>query len=141
MERCRGTAGRPRCPDKETAALAAALTLLAEQGFSRMPLDQVARAAGVGGAAIHLRYKAKTQPAAAPEDPAPGGCGVPWDVALGTQPRNPGDGALFPPSPRPCGALGSIEVPHGRFQCTIAGTGARPRVPHPRAAWRPGDRR
>ncbi|MEV6210170.1 TetR/AcrR family transcriptional regulator [Kitasatospora sp. NPDC051914] len=62
---CRGTAGRPRCPGKEAAILAAALTLLTQQGFTRMTLDNVARAAGVSKATIHLRWKTKTELAAA----------------------------------------------------------------------------
>jgi AcrR family transcriptional regulator len=62
---CHGTAGRPRCPGKETAILAAALTLLAQQGFTRMTLDKVARAAAVSKATIHLRWRTKTELAAA----------------------------------------------------------------------------
>jgi len=62
---CHGTAGRPRCPGKEAAILAAALTLLTQQGFTRMTLDNVARTAGVSKATIHLRWKTKTELAAA----------------------------------------------------------------------------
>ncbi|MDF3301042.1 TetR/AcrR family transcriptional regulator [Streptomyces tropicalis] len=62
---CRGATGRPRCPGKEAAILAAALTLLSEQGFVRMTLDGVARAAGVSKATIHLRFRTKTELAAA----------------------------------------------------------------------------
>ncbi|MEV8099036.1 TetR/AcrR family transcriptional regulator [Kitasatospora sp. NPDC085879] len=62
---CPGAAGRPRCPDKETAILAAALTLLTRHGFTRMTLDNVARAAGVSKATIHLRWRTKTELAAA----------------------------------------------------------------------------
>ncbi|MEN1888652.1 TetR/AcrR family transcriptional regulator [Streptomyces mirabilis] len=64
-EGCRSTAGRPRCPGKEAAILDAALTLLTEQGFTRMTLDQVARAAGVSKATIHLRFKTKAELATA----------------------------------------------------------------------------
>jgi AcrR family transcriptional regulator len=64
-EGCRSPAGRPRCSGKEAAILAAALTLLAEQGFTRMTLDGVARAAGVSKATIHLRFKTKTELAVA----------------------------------------------------------------------------
>ncbi|WP_431968207.1 TetR/AcrR family transcriptional regulator C-terminal ligand-binding domain-containing protein [Actinacidiphila sp. bgisy160] len=64
-EGCRSPAGRPRCAGKESAILAAALTLLAEQGFTRMTLDAVARAAGVSKATIHLRFKTKAELAAA----------------------------------------------------------------------------
>ncbi|MFE0511350.1 TetR/AcrR family transcriptional regulator [Streptomyces sp. NPDC058964] len=62
---CRNTAGRPRCPGKDAAILTSALTLLTQQGFTRMTLDAVARAAGVSKATIHLRFKTKTELAAA----------------------------------------------------------------------------
>ncbi|MFJ8199598.1 TetR/AcrR family transcriptional regulator C-terminal ligand-binding domain-containing protein [Streptomyces sp. NPDC096152] len=74
---CPGAAGRPRCPDKQAAILAAALTLLTDEGFSRMTLDRVARAAGVSKATIHLRWKAKADLAAAALAAAPLLCSVP----------------------------------------------------------------
>ncbi|MCM2577805.1 TetR/AcrR family transcriptional regulator [Streptomyces meridianus] len=61
---CRGR-GRRRCPDKGAAILAATLTLLAEQGFARMTLEGVARAAGVSKATLHLRFRSKSALAAA----------------------------------------------------------------------------
>ncbi|AVZ76717.1 TetR family transcriptional regulator [Streptomyces lunaelactis] len=64
-DRCHGAAGRPRCPAKEAVILDAALMLLSERGFTRMPLDGVARAAGVSKATIHLRFRTKTELAAA----------------------------------------------------------------------------
>ncbi|MFI1564431.1 TetR/AcrR family transcriptional regulator [Streptomyces sp. NPDC020490] len=64
-DRCRATAGRPRCPGKQAAILDATLALLAQQGFARMTLDAVARAAGVSKATIHLRYRTKAALAAA----------------------------------------------------------------------------
>lgn len=60
-----GGVGRPRCPGKQAAILEAALALLAEEGFARMTLDQVARTAGVSKATIHLRWKTKADLAAA----------------------------------------------------------------------------
>lgn len=64
-EACRGIAGRPRCPGKGADILEAALSLLADQGFTRMTLDAVARAAGVSKATIHLRFRTKAELAAA----------------------------------------------------------------------------
>ncbi|WP_282702311.1 TetR/AcrR family transcriptional regulator [Streptomyces sp. CC219B] len=52
-------AGRPRSAEKDEAILAAALELLATQGYVRMTLDQVASAAGVSKSTIHLRFKTK----------------------------------------------------------------------------------
>ena len=53
------TAGRPRSAEKDEAILAAALELLATQGYVRMTLDQVATAANVSKSTIHLRWKTK----------------------------------------------------------------------------------
>ena len=53
------TAGRPRSAEKDEAILAAALELLATQGYVRMTLDQVASAANVSKSTIHLRWKTK----------------------------------------------------------------------------------
>lgn len=63
-DRCRGIAG-PRCPAKQTAILDAALALPAQQGFTRMSLDGVARAAGVSKATIHLRHRTRAALSAA----------------------------------------------------------------------------
>ncbi|MCX5336773.1 TetR-like C-terminal domain-containing protein [Streptomyces sp. NBC_00140] len=52
-------AGRPRSAEKDEAILAAALELLATQGYVRMTLDQVASAADVSKSTIHLRFKTK----------------------------------------------------------------------------------
>jgi AcrR family transcriptional regulator len=62
---CRGAPGRPRCPGKEAAILGAARTLLADRGFTRMTLDEVARVAGVSKATVHLRWRTKAELAAA----------------------------------------------------------------------------
>ncbi|WP_025355805.1 TetR/AcrR family transcriptional regulator [Kutzneria albida] len=51
--------GRPRSVEKDQAILAAALDLLAKEGFTRMTLDGVAAAAGVSKATIHLRWRTK----------------------------------------------------------------------------------
>lgn len=52
-------AGRPRSADKQDAILRAALALLADRGYTRMTLDQVAAAAGVSKSTIFLRWKTK----------------------------------------------------------------------------------
>ncbi|MFJ3334345.1 TetR/AcrR family transcriptional regulator C-terminal ligand-binding domain-containing protein [Streptomyces sp. NPDC086766] len=88
---CPSAAGRPRCPDRRAAILAAALTLLTEQGFSRMTLDQVARTAGVSKATIHLRWRAKADLAAAALAAAPLPCSVPAPARAQGTPRPAGD--------------------------------------------------
>ncbi|MFF8943616.1 TetR/AcrR family transcriptional regulator C-terminal ligand-binding domain-containing protein [Streptomyces sp. NPDC014864] len=88
---CPSAAGRPRCPDKRAAILAAALTLLTDQGFSRMTLDRVARTAGVSKATIHLRWKAKADLAAAALAAAPLLCSAPAPPQQQGTPRPAGD--------------------------------------------------
>ncbi|MET7377376.1 TetR/AcrR family transcriptional regulator [Streptomyces sp. NPDC005526] len=88
---CPSAAGRPRCPDRRAAILAAALTLLIEQGFSRMTLDQIARTAGVSKATIHLRWRAKADLAAAALAAAPLPCSVPAPPRAQGAPRPAGD--------------------------------------------------
>ncbi|WP_222123165.1 helix-turn-helix domain-containing protein [Streptomyces sp. SLBN-118] len=60
------TVGRPRCPGKQAEMLDAALTLPAEQGFTRVTLGHVARAAGVSKTTVLLRWWTKADLAAAP---------------------------------------------------------------------------
>src|SRR5919109_2832266 len=61
-ERQPGTANRPgrrRDPQVEGRALAAALELYAEVGWSGFSFDAVARRAGIGKAPIYLRWSSK----------------------------------------------------------------------------------
>lgn len=51
--------GRPRDPGVDRAILAAAVELLAEVGFARLTMDQVAARAGVGKASLYLRWSSK----------------------------------------------------------------------------------
>ena len=51
--------GRPRDPAVDQAVLAAALELLADGGFARLTMDQVAAQAGVGKASVYLRWPNK----------------------------------------------------------------------------------
>jgi AcrR family transcriptional regulator len=51
--------GRPRDPGVDEAVLAAAVELLAEAGFARLTMDQVAARAGVGKASVYLRWPNK----------------------------------------------------------------------------------
>lgn len=51
--------GRPRDPAVDEAVLAAALELLADGGFTRLTMDQVAARAGVGKASVYLRWPNK----------------------------------------------------------------------------------
>ncbi|OLT28776.1 hypothetical protein BJF83_14165 [Nocardiopsis sp. CNR-923] len=51
--------GRPRDERVDQAILAATRGVLAEQGYSRLTVDAVAAAAGVGKAAIYRRYASK----------------------------------------------------------------------------------
>ena len=51
--------GRPRDPAVDEAVLAAALELLADGGFARLTMDQVAARAGVGKASVYLRWPNK----------------------------------------------------------------------------------
>ena len=51
--------GRPRDPGVDTAVLAAAMDLLAEGGYARLTMGQVAARAGVGKASLYLRWPNK----------------------------------------------------------------------------------
>jgi AcrR family transcriptional regulator len=52
-------AGRPRNPDLDRAILDATIELLAEEGFARMSIEQVAVRAGVGKPTIYRRWPSK----------------------------------------------------------------------------------
>lgn len=54
-------AGRPRSQRVDRAILAATLASLAEEGWSRLSMEGVARRAGVGKAAIYRRWKSREQ--------------------------------------------------------------------------------
>ena len=58
-ERSRSRRGRPRDPGVDEAVLAAAVELLAEAGFARLTMEQVADRAGVGKASVYLRWPNK----------------------------------------------------------------------------------
>ena len=60
MEATSPQAGRPRDPALEQAILAAAVDVFAEQGFARTTVEEVARAARTGKAAIYRRWPSKT---------------------------------------------------------------------------------
>ena len=51
--------GRPRDPAVDEAVLAAAVELLADAGFARLTMEQVAARAGVGKASVYLRWPNK----------------------------------------------------------------------------------
>jgi AcrR family transcriptional regulator len=55
----RGRRGRPRDPKVDEAILAAALDLLAEQGYSRLTIEQVALRAGVARTSLYRRWSTK----------------------------------------------------------------------------------
>jgi AcrR family transcriptional regulator len=55
----RSRRGRPRDPGVDAAILAAAVDLLAEAGFARLTMDQVAARARVGKASLYLRWPNK----------------------------------------------------------------------------------
>lgn len=55
----RSRRGRLRDPGVDEAILAAAVDLLAEAGYARLTMDQVAARAGVGKASIYLRWPNK----------------------------------------------------------------------------------
>lgn len=70
MSRAKTTApkrspGRPRAAELDDAILAAALQLLAEQGYARMSLDAVAQLAGVGKPTLYRRWASKADLATA----------------------------------------------------------------------------
>src|SRR5438270_10702066 len=51
--------GRPRDPGVDEAILAAAVDLLAEAGYARLTMEQIAARAGVGKASVYLRWPNK----------------------------------------------------------------------------------
>ena len=59
-ERGQARRGRPRDPALADAILSAAVDLLAEAGFARLTMEQVAVRAGVGKASLYLRWPNKT---------------------------------------------------------------------------------
>lgn len=56
----RSRGGRPRDPGRDTALLAAALEVLAETGYERMTMDQVAARAGASKATLYRRWSSKS---------------------------------------------------------------------------------
>lgn len=55
----RGKRGRPRDPNVDEAIMAAALDLLAEQGYSRLTIEAVALRAGVAKTSLYRRWSTK----------------------------------------------------------------------------------
>ena len=55
----RAQRGRPRDPSLDTAVLAATVDLLAEVGYARLTMEQVAARAGVSKASLYLRWPNK----------------------------------------------------------------------------------
>ena len=55
----RQRSGRPRDPEVDKAILAAAMDLLAEVGYARLTMDQVATRARAGKASVYLRWPNK----------------------------------------------------------------------------------
>jgi len=55
----RSRRGRPRDPAVDEAVLTAAVDLLAEVGYARLTMDQIAAGAGVGKASVYLRWPNK----------------------------------------------------------------------------------
>jgi len=55
----RSRRGRPRDPAVDEAVLTAAVDLLAEVGYARLTMDQIAARAGVGKASVYLRWPNK----------------------------------------------------------------------------------
>ena len=55
----RQRSGRPRDPNVDKAILAAAMDLLADVGYARLTMDQVAARARVGKASVYLRWPNK----------------------------------------------------------------------------------
>lgn len=53
--------GRPRDPDLDDAILDATIALLAQEGFARMSIEQVAAHAGVGKPTIYRRWPSKVE--------------------------------------------------------------------------------
>ncbi|WP_203779447.1 TetR/AcrR family transcriptional regulator [Actinoplanes philippinensis] len=54
------TLGRPRDPDLEQAILDATVEVILQRGYSATKLDEIARRAGTGKAAIYRRWASKT---------------------------------------------------------------------------------
>src|SRR5438132_1036795 len=59
LEPERSRRGRPRDPAVDVAVLTAAVDLLAEVGYARLTMDQIAARAGVGKASVYLRWPNK----------------------------------------------------------------------------------
>lgn len=55
----RARGGRPRDASRDEVIVAAALDVLAAQGYERMTMDQVARRAGAGKATLYRRWPSK----------------------------------------------------------------------------------
>ncbi|MDL5158766.1 TetR/AcrR family transcriptional regulator [Actinomycetospora termitidis] len=55
----RSRGGRPRDATRDAAILTATLEVLAEHGYERMTMDQVARRAGAGKATLYRRWPSK----------------------------------------------------------------------------------
>jgi AcrR family transcriptional regulator len=55
----RSRRGRPRDPAVDEAILSTAVDLLAEAGYARLTMEQVAERAGVGKASLYLRWPSK----------------------------------------------------------------------------------
>jgi AcrR family transcriptional regulator len=53
--------GRPRDPDLDDVILDATIVLLAQEGFARMSIEQVAARAGVGKPTIYRRWPSKVE--------------------------------------------------------------------------------
>ncbi len=60
-DRSGGRGGRPRDPGRDTALLTAALDVLAEVGYERMTMDQVAARAGASKATLYRRWRSKSE--------------------------------------------------------------------------------
>jgi AcrR family transcriptional regulator len=54
-------AGRPRDPRVDAAILAATLRVLADDGYTRLSIDMVAKRAGVSRPTVYLRWPSKAQ--------------------------------------------------------------------------------
>lgn len=55
----RARVGRPRNPDVDEAILSTTVRMLAESGYARLTMDQVATSAGVGKASLYRRWPTK----------------------------------------------------------------------------------
>ena len=54
-----GRGGRPRDATRDAVIMSAALEVLAEHGYDRMTMDQVAKRAGAGKATLYRRWPSK----------------------------------------------------------------------------------